>query len=102
MNIFPEPIGFVWDKGNIDKNLKKHNVTTQEAEELFSSEPLVSRQDLRHGIGAEVRFQALGKTRTGRKLFVAFTIREGYVRVISIRDMTINEEQAYERIETNS
>lgn len=90
MNIFPEPVGFLWDKGNIDKNLKKHNVTTQEAEELFADEPFVSRQDLRHGSGEEARFQTLGKTRTGRKLFVAYTVRGGYVRVISIRDMAIN------------
>jgi uncharacterized protein len=102
MNIFPEPVGFLWDKGNIDKNLKKHDVTTQEAEELFASEPFVSRHNLRHGLGEEARYQALGKTRIGRKLFVAFTIRDGYIRVISVRDMTINEEQAYERIEKDA
>jgi uncharacterized protein len=102
MNIFPEPVGFLLDNGNIDKNLKKHNVTTQEAEELFASEPFVSRQDLRHGLGDEVRFQALGSTRTGRKLFVAFTIRDRYIRVISVRDMTTSEELAYERVKKDS
>jgi hypothetical protein len=102
MNVFPEPAGFMWDKGNFEKNLNKHHVTTQEAEELFANEPFIARQDLKHGLGDEARFQALGKTRTGRKLFVAFTVRDGLVRVISVRDMTLNEEQAYERIEKNS
>jgi len=101
MNLLPKPISFSWDQGNIDKNLFKHHVTTSEAEEVFSSEPLVARYDAKHGV-SEPRFQALGKTKSGRKLFVAFTIRSKQVRVISIRDMTEREVQAYERTEENS
>jgi uncharacterized DUF497 family protein len=101
MNLLPEPIIFSWDKGNIDKNLLKHHVTASEAEEVFSSEPLVVRYDAKHGV-LEARYQALGKTKSGRKLFVAFTIRNKQVRVISIRDMTEREVQAYERTEENS
>ncbi len=97
MQILPEFEGFDWDKGNLDKNLKKHNVTTQEAEELFTSTPLVARRDDHHSSTAEERIQALGKTKAGRKLFIAFTLREHKIRVISIRDMTPQEEQAYER-----
>ncbi|HUB93807.1 MAG TPA: hypothetical protein VMB52_04865 [Verrucomicrobiae bacterium] len=40
MRILPDPLAFQWDFGNIDKNIKKHNVTVQETEELFVSEPL--------------------------------------------------------------
>jgi uncharacterized DUF497 family protein len=101
MNLFPEPLSFSWDQGNIDKNLLKHHVTTSEAEELFSTEPLVVRYDAKH-FASESRYQALGKTKNGRKLFVAFTIRDKQVRVISIRDMTEREEKAYERTEENS
>jgi uncharacterized DUF497 family protein len=97
MRILPEFEGFDWDKGNLDKNLKKHSVTTQEAEELFASTPLVARRDDYHSSAAEERIQALGVTKTGRKLFIAFNLREHKIRVISIRDMTPQEEQAYER-----
>ncbi len=102
MKLLPEPLNFLWDDGNIDKNLKKHKVTTQEAEVLFSNEPFTARYDARHGGAKEARYQALGKSRSGRKLFVAFTIRLNSVRVISIRDMTEREEKAYEQAEENS
>jgi len=101
MNLLPEPVSFCWDQGNIEKNLLKHQVTASEAEEVFSIEPLVVRHDAKHG-ALEPRYQALGRTKSGRKLFVAFTIRSKQVRVIPIRDMTTREEQAYERVEENS
>lgn len=102
MEVLPDPIGFSWDEGNIQKNLTKHNVTISEAEELFSTEPFVARYDAKHGGTKEVRCQALGKTKNGRRLFVAFTVRKKSVRVILVRDMTAKEEQAYERITNNS
>jgi len=102
MRIMPQPIAFQWDTGNVDKNLKKHNVTPQEAEETFASEPFVTVEDIKHSTKSETRFQALGKTKTGRKLFIAFTIRDEKIRVISIRDMKKKEKQAYEQLEKNS
>lgn len=101
MIILPEFSGFDWDKGNIDKNLSKHGVTIQEAEEVFSNKPLIVRRDVLHS-SKELRFQALGKTKTGRKFFIAFTLRSGKVRAISVRDMTFNEEKAYEKAKGNS
>lgn len=97
MQILPDFEGFGWDKGNLEKNLKKHSVTSQEAEEMFANLPLITRRDDHHSFPGEERLQALGKTKAGRKLFVAFTSREHKIRVISIRDMTPQEEQAYER-----
>ena len=100
--MLPEPVEFMWDKGNIDKNRIKHSVTIQEAEEMFASEPFASREDLKHGSRNEKRYQALGRTKTNRKLFVAFTIKEQNIRVIRNRDMTANEEVAYERLKAVS
>jgi len=97
MQILPQFEGFDWDKGSLEKNLKKHRVTTQEAEEILANEPLIARHDDHHSTTNEERIQALGKTKAGRKLFIAFTLREHKIRVISIRDMTPQEEQAYER-----
>ncbi|MBW4062112.1 BrnT family toxin [Candidatus Saccharibacteria bacterium] len=102
MKILPEPITYIWDKGNIDKNLLKHNVTIHEAEEMFFTQPFVVRNDLMHAEPNGARYQALGKTKASRKLFVAFTIRNKQIRVISIREMTINEERVYEKLEANS
>ena len=102
MRVLPEPIAFQWDNGNIVKNLEKHNVTFQEAEEMFSNEPFVTVEDIKHSTHVEKRFQALGQTKTSRKLFVAFTIRNKKIGVISIRDMKKKERLAYERFKKNS
>ena len=46
-DIIPEPIEFEWNKGNVDKNLKKHGVKNEEAEEVFLNDPLIY-EDLKH------------------------------------------------------
>ena len=101
MRILPEPIAFQWDEGNVIKNFQKHNVTTQEAEEVFANEPFLTAKDVLHS-SEELRFYALGQTKTNRKLFVAFTIRDRKIRVISIRDMKKKERFVYERLEKDS
>ena len=102
MDILPEPTAFEWDKGNAGKNSAKHDVTPQEAEEIFSNEPLVLARDAPHSTSRERRYFALGHTKVGRKLFAAFMIRDKKVRIISVRDMTEAEEDAYEDFEKNS
>lgn len=96
--------GFEWDKGNIDKNLKKHNVTNEEGEEVFSNNPFVL-EDIQHS-KQEQRFQAFGSTHQGRLLFVSFTIREVdqklMIRIISSRDMNRKEEVKYGEIQKNT
>ena len=102
MDILPEPTAFEWDKGNISKNFVKHDVTPQEAEEIFSNEPLVLARDAEHSTVHGRRYFALGRTKSGRKLFATFMIRSKKIRIISIRDMTKAEEDAYEDFEKNS
>jgi uncharacterized DUF497 family protein len=96
MRILPEPILFQWDQGNIRKNVEKHDVTTQEAEEIFVLEPFLISEDTKHSTTTEQRFNGLGQTKRKRKLFVAFTIRDNQIRVISIRDMKQIERNHYE------
>jgi uncharacterized DUF497 family protein len=96
IRILPDPVSFEWDKGNIDKNYIKHKVTNQEAEEVFSNEPLIISEDVKHSF-KEIRFKALGKTNKDRRLFASFMIRNDKVRVISIRDMNKKEVMAYEK-----
>ena len=102
MLILPKPITLEWDKGNNSKNFEKHHVNNQEAEEMFSNEPFLVSEDIKHSTKLEQRFQALGKTKTERKLFVTFTIRNDKIRIISVRDMNKKEEVTYEAIKNNS
>jgi uncharacterized protein len=93
--------GFEWDDGNARKNWELHNVTPEEAEDVFFHEPLVVRSDVRHS-EREKRYYALGQTATGRRLFLVFTVRQKLIRVISARDMNRNETQVYQRYEKAS
>lgn len=80
---------FEWDKGNEEKNLLSHNVTKDEAEEVFFDDPSVLRvqRDL---------YYIYGITRGGRHLYGVFLLKSGrVVRIISIRDMERKERRLY-------
>src|SRR5947208_5366460 len=63
--------GFDWDEANVWKNWERHQVTQEEAEDVFFNEPLAVRGDTRHS-QREKRYYALGQTSRGRYLFAAF------------------------------
>lgn len=102
MDILPEPLSFEWDKGNVPKNLRKHNVTYQEAEEIFSNDPLVITKDKSHSTPSGRRYWALGQTKSNRRLLAVFIVKNTKIRVISVRDMTQVEEDIYEDYEADS
>lgn len=89
---------FEWDKGNRSKNATKHKISVEEIEAVFRSglalplgiqiQPPVSEQ----------RLGLVGPTLSGRMLQVAFTLREGRVRVISARPAHKKERKQYEEI----
>ncbi|MAG28893.1 hypothetical protein CL632_01980 [bacterium] len=87
---------FDWNKGNLDKNWKKHNVSNSECEEVFFNEPLLISEDEKYS-QKEKRLQALGKTENNRLLFISFTIRNNNIRIISARNMSRKEKQHYEK-----
>ncbi len=90
-----EPKQFQWDHGNERKNSDKHNVSKEEAEQVFFNHPLLLLQDKAHSQD-EIRFHALGKTDGNRELHISFTIRKIYIRVISARSMHKKEREHYE------
>jgi uncharacterized DUF497 family protein len=99
MNRMPRPEsfeGFDWDKGNLSKSRFKHGVAPAEAEEAFFNTPLLLYGDPKHS-GLEERFQMLGRTAAGRRLFVAFTVRGRLVRIISARAQSRQERRIYEK-----
>ena len=93
--IFEQFSGFQWDKGNIDKNLIKHNVENWECEQVFFNRPLIVLDDPKHSI-PEKRWAAFGKTDTDRYLIIVFTKRNNLIRIISARDMNKRERQFYD------
>ncbi len=95
MRLLDLPLVFDWDEGNLKKNIKKHNVGMQEAEQIFFNEPLIlSDTNLRSS--SEKRYKALGRTNNNRKLLAIFTLRNNKLRIISVRDMSRKERKEYE------
>ena len=87
-------IGFDWNEANTTKNWLKHKVTPSECEQVFFNQPLVVQGDPKHS-GSEKRYFALGQTDLKRSLFIAFTVRNKLIRVISARDMSRKERRVY-------
>jgi uncharacterized protein len=90
--------GFDWDRGNLEK-CQKHGVSRGEIENLFSGFVMM-RPDVAHS-QAEQRFQAIGEGKSGRRVFLVFTIRtrdgQNLVRPISARYMRRKEIASYEK-----
>jgi uncharacterized DUF497 family protein len=96
MKVLRQPIEFEWDKGNIDKNRKKHNVGKSECEEAFVDDGKVIFKDVLHSDG-EQRYILLAKTKKNRLLYLVFTIRKKKIRIISVRDINKKEVSLYEK-----
>ncbi len=87
--------GFDWDKGNLDKSRRKHDVTPQECEQIFVNRPVLLTHDPKHS-AQEVRYKALGNTDDARLLCIAFTVRDRRIRIISARAMSRAERKIYD------
>ena len=86
--------GFDWDEGNIKKNLIKHGVSCQEAEEVFLDINAIRLEDNKHSL-KEQRFASIGKIISNKILIVFFTIRKNKIRIISVRDVNKKEKNLY-------
>ena len=93
---FDQITGFQWDDGNDRKNVDRHGVSQSESEEISANIPLLVVYDASHS-QREDRFNALGRTASGRLLHLTFTLREDdtLIRVISARDMNRRERERY-------
>lgn len=95
IEVFGGSLEFEWDQGNAEKNWKRHRVSVSESEQVFFNEPLAVSPDPGHS-SAEIRYLAFGKTDSGRRLAVVFTMRKGRIRVVSARDLSRREERTHE------
>jgi uncharacterized DUF497 family protein len=85
---------FEWDSEKAAINLRKHNVTFQEACEVFF-DPFFCLVDAT--AEDEAREAAIGYTERSRLLFIAHVVRqEQTIRIISARPATTEERKIYE------
>ena len=86
--------GIVWLRSVVDKLLWKHNVTTDEAEQVFSGSPrFASLRPATLTVKTRMRRSARPKPATTVVFFVHKTT--GDAMVISAREMTKKERKAY-------
>jgi uncharacterized DUF497 family protein len=85
---------FEWDSEKAAINLRKHNVTFQEACEVFF-DPFFCLVDAT--AEDEAREAAIGYTERSRLLFIVHVVRqEQTIRIISARPATTEERKIYE------
>jgi len=99
--IISKCIGFDWDDGNLLKNREKHGVSASECEQVFFNRPFVTSPDVGHS-SYEARFYTLGKSDSGKHLFIVFTVRNNLIQIISARDMNRKETEVYKYHEKNT
>ena len=95
IDILAQCAGFQWDSHNSQKIRARHGVTPAECEQVFFNQPIIVGDDVKHST-EENRFYLLGRTEARRLLFLAFTVRDELIRVISARDMNKKERRVYQ------
>jgi uncharacterized DUF497 family protein len=87
---------FEWNKNKAVNNLSKHGVSFEEAKTIFDDPLYVDFYDPDHSEGEE-RYPIVGESDRGRLLIVSYTERGDAVRLISAREVTRTEREAYEQ-----
>jgi len=89
--------GFIWRDDVVDKLAWKHNLTTDEVEEIFQNKPRIHRIEKGHYEGEDV-YDAWGRTNAGRYVIVIFIYKHDRRALINTaRDMTAKERRRYEK-----
>jgi uncharacterized DUF497 family protein len=88
-------VEFEWDPAKAAANLTKHGVTFTEASTIFGDPLEITISDPEHSEG-EARFLSLGLSAEARLLVVAYTEREGRIRIIHARVAAAKERKTYE------
>lgn len=85
---------FEWDAAKAASNLRKHNISFEQACEVFF-DPFVRLVDA--GDSGEVREAAIGLTEDWSMLFVVHVVRDAdTIRIVSARPATPTERRDYE------
>jgi uncharacterized DUF497 family protein len=86
---------FEWDPAKAAANVKTHGVSFEEAATVFQDPLAKIHPDPDHSV-SEPREILIGHSARARLLLVAFTDRQGKIRLISAREVTRRERRDYE------
>jgi uncharacterized DUF497 family protein len=90
---------FEWDRRKAKANLRKHGVSFEEAQTVFTDPLSMTLPDPDHSEDEE-RFIDIGMSDNRRVLVVVYTERGRRIRLISARKATPVERKQYEEEET--
>jgi len=88
-------VEFEWNTEKAEANLKKHEVSFDEAKTVFNDPLFVIFADPDHSV-EENRFIIMGESNQNRLLVVSYTERLLKTRLISARKATPSERKKYE------
>jgi len=88
-------VDFEWDSFKAAKNLRKHQVSFEEASSVFYDPLAVTGDDPDHS-EAEDRLITFGVSSAGQLLVVSHAERDEVIRIISARRATAHERRIYE------
>lgn len=86
---------FEWNLKKATANLRKHDVSFEEASTVFEDDLSLTGEDPDHSVG-ENRLVTFGLSNKGRLLVVSHTDRQDRIRIISARPATRSERKLYE------
>lgn len=86
---------YEWDKTKAKANLRKHQISFEEAKTVFEDLLALTIQDESHSF-EEKRFITVGESIAGRLILVCHTFGGENVRIISARKPTRGERKRYE------
>jgi len=89
---------FEWDADKAAKNVRKHQVSFDEAATTFEDPRRIAFVDEGHSDDEE-RYITIGASNRGRLLVIAHTDRQGRIRIISARGATRKEARFYAEAE---
>lgn len=91
-------MNFEWDPSKARQNLRKHQVSFEEAATVFGDPLAITYPDPDHST-SEQRFITIGLSNVSRTLIVAHADRDEKIRIISARRTTQRERRHYEEYE---
>lgn len=83
-----------WNKNKVASNLSRHGISFEESKTVFDDPLYVDFYDPYHSEDEE-RYLIVGESNRGRLLIVSYTERGDSIRLISAREVTRTEREAY-------
>jgi uncharacterized protein len=87
---------FDWDKKKAETNQRKHGISFDEAQSVFTDDHSIIVPDPDHSI-EEDRAVIIGSSRSGQTLVVCYVERDDVIRLLSARRATRAERGKYEQ-----